>query len=118
MARVALSCSLRNSVEVPKPAARYAHNHFCPSWNPPLMFATLPQAVDTSLPPAMFISDPVKHLSCAHRFHFHSLTSEIASFKLPREAPSARVSAVLSGDVCDECEEGNENCGNRSDSPS
>src|SRR6266403_997889 len=68
----------------PKRAARYAHNHFCPSRNPPLMFATLPQAVDTSLPPAVVISDPVKHLSCAHRFHFHSLVSEIASFKSPR----------------------------------
>src|SRR6266436_6071752 len=53
----------------------------------------------------MVISDPVKPLSCAHRFHFHSLASEIASFKLPRDAPSARISAVLSGDVCDECEE-------------
>jgi hypothetical protein len=34
MARVALSCSLRNSVEVPKRAAWYAHNRFCPPWDP------------------------------------------------------------------------------------
>jgi hypothetical protein len=59
----------------------------------------LPEAVDTSLPPAELIADSVKRSSRAHMFHFYSLLCEIAS--VPRKAPSAWISAdrlaVLSG---------------------
>ena len=101
MARVALGGSLRNSVQVRKGAAWFAHDLFVPHRILTDVRTTthLPSAVDTSLPPAALIADSVKRSSRAHMFHFYSLLSEIAS--VPRKAPSAWISAdrlaVLSG---------------------
>lgn len=101
MARIALGGSLRNTVQVRKGAAWYAHNLFIARRIlTDAHTATLPSsAVDTSLPPAQLIADSVKRSSHAHMFHFYSLLCEIAS--VPRKAPSAWISAdrlaVLSG---------------------
>ena len=93
MARIALGGSLRNTVQVRKGAAWYAHNLFIPRGIlTNAHTATLPSsAVDTSLPPAQLIADSVKRSSHAHMFHFYSLLCEIAS--VPRKAPSAWISA-------------------------
>jgi hypothetical protein len=101
MARIALGGSLRDTVQVRKGAAWYAHNLFVPRGIlADVHTATIPSpAVDTSLPPAELIADSVKRSSRAHMFHFYSLLCEIAS--VPRKAPSAWISAdrlaVLSG---------------------
>ena len=85
MARVALSRSLRNSIEVSKGAA-YAQSLLSPM-EPSLMPATPPslKAIDTSRPLSELISYTMERLSRAHMFHFRPLVSEIAC--LPSEAP-------------------------------
>jgi hypothetical protein len=80
--------------------------------------ATLPsQAVDASLPNVELIADSVKRFIARPCVHFYSPLCEIAS--VPRTAPSACILCEPPGRIiwrsCGEREEGNGNCGNRSD---
>jgi hypothetical protein len=67
MARVALGSSLRNPGHVRKGAASYAHNIFCPPWDPHCCSHRRPPLSGCRrLPPAKLIADSVKRSSRAN----------------------------------------------------